>query len=128
MDSDAESSSYAGSAASIASAEEFSINDLVNQIESAFDPMPLDRALVIETKLSGLINAAMRDLEELTMQAIDRVGPVKEQAARGKELVKLILADLEWIETHIAALQSKVRMAHPIEYSKAKEHVRPGAL
>lgn len=128
MHSDAESSSYAGSAASISSTEEFSINDFVTQVEAVFDPLPLDRALVIEAQLSGLTNSAVRDLEELTEQAIELVPQSKETAARGKELVRLISADLDWIDHHLTALSEKVRMAHPIEYSAAKEKIRPGAL
>ena len=45
------SSSYAGSAASLMLNEELPGRDVVSQIEQAFTPLPLDRALAIQAQL-----------------------------------------------------------------------------
>ena len=60
--------------------------------------------------------------------AVAKIPETKIHAARGKELVRLINQDLEWLRRKLEAIEARVRISHPIEYSQSKDKFKPGGL
>lgn len=124
--SDSDTDSYAGSAASIAVIQETSEVKLAEQIEKAFDPLPLDRALVVETRHSALINALNHDLIRLKQDAQGLCEESSLDHAKWLSLLKKTEANVDWLRTRVAQLASREKAAAPIEYEQANMSVAPG--
>lgn len=124
MDSDSsDGESYAGSAVSVAANQDTIENKLIERIDNAFDPLPLDRPIVVETQHSGLLNADTQDLLQLKQKVDELATDASEKAVNMKLLVKKIASNLDWLDTRVGALESKVKRAIPIEYAQAESKV-----
>lgn len=124
MESDSsDGESYAGSALSVAANQNTVENKVIEQIDSAFDPLPLDRPIVVETQHSGLLNADTQDILKLKQKADEQAADAAEKALNMKLLVKKISSNLEWLDSRVGALESKVKRAIPIEYAQAESKV-----
>lgn len=122
MDS-SDSDSYAGSATSIAADRDTGEARVVELIESAFDPLPLDRAIVVETQHSGLLNADAKDISQLKAQLDECAASSAENMLRMQALVKKIGANVEWLNARVKGLEAKAKAAIPIEYAQAESKV-----
>lgn len=123
--SDSDSDSYAGSAASIAFIQETSEVKLAEQIEKAFDPLLLDRALVVETRHSALLNSVSRDLIRLKEEAQELCKESSRDHAKWVSLLKKTEANVDWLKSRVSQLASRERADAPIEYEQANMRVAP---
>lgn len=119
-----DSESYAGSAASIAAIEESSEHRVAEELVAAYDPMPLDRALVIQARLSGMLHAQTGELNRLAEQAKERLPEMKIRAQEGKELIKRIQANVAWLQSQVALLNAGASSNLPIEFAAATDRVK----
>ncbi|KAF3917579.1 hypothetical protein AA313_de0203763 [Arthrobotrys entomopaga] len=120
------SSSYAGSAA-----DEFDVDggmateDLVGvlteRLVAAFDPIPLDRSLVVQAQTSGMLNAKNRELMELQALAAKRLTETRANFLDGMRVAKQVKNDLEWLQKKTDALKVKAEQRYPVEYNMARE-------
>lgn len=119
-----DSDSYAGSAASIAAIEESSEHRVAEELVAAYDPLPLDRALVIQARLSGILHAQTGELNKLVQQVKERLPQVKERAQEGKELIKRIQSDIAWLQSQMATLNNVIGSNFPVEFAAATDRVK----
>ncbi|KAK6503685.1 hypothetical protein TWF481_008688 [Arthrobotrys musiformis] len=119
------SSSYAGSAADEFEDGSMETNDLVtvltDRLVAAFDPIPLDRSLVVQAQTSGLLNAKTRELMELQALAQKRLAETRANFLDGMKVAKKVKGDLEWLQKKTDALKAKAEQRYPVEYNMARE-------
>ena len=122
MDS-SDDESYAGSAASIAAERDRGDAQVVTAVQQAFDPLPMDRAIVVEAQHSGLLNAVSQDLLRLTSEAEGLCAERTAQLAAMNSLVKKTEANLDWLLARTDALAKKKKGSNPIEYAQAESKI-----
>jgi hypothetical protein len=126
------SSSYAGSASdeysSIRTAPRAGASSgvdlaalLTDRLESAFDPIPLDRSLASQAKTSGALNAKTRELLELQAQAQRRLAGTRANFAEGMRAAREVKGDLEWVQKRVTALNARTERNYPVEYNMARD-------
>ncbi|RVD85170.1 uncharacterized protein DFL_003501 [Arthrobotrys flagrans] len=119
------SSSYAGSAADEFEDGSMETNDLVtvltDRLVAAFDPIPLDRSLVVQAQTSGILNAKTRELMELQAMAQKRLAETRANFLDGMKVAKKVKGDLEWLQKRTDALKAKAEQRYPVEYNMARE-------
>ncbi|EGX45843.1 hypothetical protein TWF173_007126 [Orbilia oligospora] len=119
------SSSYAGSAADEFEDGSMETNDLVSvltdRLVAAFDPIPLDRSLVVQAQTSGMLNAKTRELMELQAMAQKRLAETRANFLDGMKVAKKVKGDLEWLQKKTDALKAKAEQRYPVEYNMARE-------
>jgi hypothetical protein len=91
-----------------------------DRFSSNFDPIPLDRAMVVQAQTSGLMNAKHRELLELQKQAQARLAKTRERFGDGLRDAREVHADLEWTQKKVTALKTKASRKHPKEYTQAR--------
>ncbi|KAK6527796.1 hypothetical protein TWF694_004776 [Orbilia ellipsospora] len=120
------SSSYAGSAADEydvdgGMATEDLVGVLTERLITAFDPIPLDRSLVVQAQTSGMLNAKNRELMELQVLAAKRLSETRANFLDGMRVAKQVKTDLEWLQKKTDALKVKAEQRYPVEYNMARE-------
>ncbi|RFU29114.1 hypothetical protein B7463_g7250, partial [Scytalidium lignicola] len=121
----ATSSSYAGSASgeyeSTTSASGVDMHEYMQErFAGAFDPLPLDRTLAVQTQTSGLLNAKQRELMELQALAQSRLAKSRARLAEGYKDADEVRRDLEYTQKRVSNLKSKASRKHPKEYKQAR--------
>ncbi|EKD17728.1 uncharacterized protein L3040_008085 [Drepanopeziza brunnea f. sp. 'multigermtubi'] len=91
-----------------------------DRFAGAFDPLPLDRTLAVQTQTSGLLNAKHRELLELQQLAQQRLARSRARLAEGYQDAKEVKRDLEWTQKHVSTLKTKASRKHPKEYKQAR--------
>jgi hypothetical protein len=91
-----------------------------DRFANAFDPIPLDRAMVVQAQASGQLNAKHRELLELQKKAQDRLSRTRQRFQEGLRDAREVHADLEWTQKKVTALKSKASRKHPKEYAQAR--------
>ncbi|KAF8423240.1 hypothetical protein EV426DRAFT_534259 [Tirmania nivea] len=121
------SSSYAGSAADEASDEnEIDLVALLTErLSSAFDPIPLDRSLAVQTQTSGMLNSKTRELMALQEEAAARLAQTKRSFMEGMRVAKEVKADLDYVHKRVMNLQKKTQQKYPVEYMMARDRIPP---
>lgn len=123
MESSDDDESYAGSAESIAAERERGDAQVVTAIQTAFDPLPLDRAIVVEAQRSGLLNSVAHDMQRLNAEADELCARMPAQLAKMQSLVKKTEANLTWLQNRTEALAKKKKSTDPIEYMQAESKI-----
>ncbi|KAF2402290.1 hypothetical protein EJ06DRAFT_332119 [Trichodelitschia bisporula] len=125
-DPSATSSSYAGSAseyeASSTGASTVDMFDYMGErLSTAFNPLPLDRALVQQAQTSGQLNAKTRELQELQALAQSRLAAMQATFAEGMKAAKEVQQDLDWTQKRVAAMNERAARNYAAEYAMAQQ-------
>ncbi|CAL3963272.1 hypothetical protein PZA11_000940 [Diplocarpon coronariae] len=115
------SSSASGEYDSTSSANGIDMQEYMqDRFNSAFDPLPLDRTLAVQTQTSGLLNAKHRELLELQQLAQQRLAKSRARLTEGYQDAKEVKRDLEWTQKRVSTLKTKASRKHPKEYKQAR--------
>lgn len=123
MDSSSDTDSYVGSAASVSAIEESGELKVIEAVQNAFNPLPLDRAIVIEAQHSGVLNALTKDLLILKQEAQTLAADNASKASQVQSLLKKTEQNIEWLTSSLAQLEEKVKRRLPIEYAQAESKI-----
>jgi len=121
----AASSSYAGSASgeydSNASANGIDLQEYMQDgLSNAFNPLPLDRTMVVQAQTSGLLNAKNREILDLQQIAQQRLAKLRARLPESFQDAKDVQRDLEWSSKRVSSMKSKASRKHPKEYKQAR--------
>ncbi|ODQ65826.1 hypothetical protein NADFUDRAFT_51103 [Nadsonia fulvescens var. elongata DSM 6958] len=86
---------------------------------NSVDLTELDKAIVIQTKTSALINAKTTEVEKLRQGAISRLTNLRKLFQDGARNLRQTEKDLTWASKKVKLLQARMKTDHPIEYNKA---------
>ncbi|EXJ57478.1 hypothetical protein A1O7_07826 [Cladophialophora yegresii CBS 114405] len=118
-------SSYAGSHSGTDYESHYSrpgidvVDELSERMNSAFDPIRMDKSLAKQAQTSGELNAKQRELRELQAMAQRRLGRARVNFAEGVEAAKEARRDVEYTSKKISSMKSKAEKKHPEAYAKA---------
>ncbi|KAI8630747.1 hypothetical protein F5Y19DRAFT_33099 [Xylariaceae sp. FL1651] len=113
---------YYYSSDSTASASGVDFNEYMqDRFSDAFDPLPLDRSLVVQAQTSGTLNAKHRELLELQAKAQARLAKSRARFADGVRDAQEVRTNLEWTSKKVSSMKKKAEKKHSKEYQKARE-------
>ncbi len=119
------SSSYAGSATSIARSEQD--HDLSHFLATSFlDPAltnSLDRIIALQSQTSGLLNAQSTSLSLLLQESSLALDALKGELGDGAKLAREVGRELGDLTKRIDVCRREAERRYPVEYHAAKEHV-----
>ncbi|KAL9107504.1 MAG: hypothetical protein Q9227_007606 [Pyrenula ochraceoflavens] len=78
------------------------VDMLSDRMNSAFEPMRLDRSLATQAKTSGQLNAKQRELLELQAQAQRRLKGARKNFSEGMKAAKETKRDIEWTQKKVS--------------------------
>ncbi|CCX31943.1 hypothetical protein FPQ18DRAFT_118627 [Pyronema domesticum] len=120
------SSSYAGSAEGDEGEEEGDMLELLTErLGQAFNPLVLDRGLVVQAQTSGMLNHKTRELIALQEEAQARLAETKRSFVEGMKIAKEVKADLDYVHRKVRALKQKTERKYPVEYNMARDRIPP---
>lgn len=120
----ARSSSYAASQSSdydsYNSASGVDVVDMLSErMNSAFDPIRMDKSLAKQAQASGALNDKQRELAELQAKARSRLAGARQNMAQGMEAARETRRDLDYIKDKTASMKAKAERRNPEAYAKA---------
>ncbi|KAK5204719.1 hypothetical protein LTR67_007525 [Exophiala xenobiotica] len=92
---------------------------LSEKMNTAFDPIRMDRSLVNQAQTSGELNAKQRELQELQALARRRLKSARVNFAEGVETAREVRRDIEYSSKKMESMKSKAEKKHPEAYAKA---------
>lgn len=95
------------------------VDMLSEKMNSAFDPIRMDRSLADQAQTSGQLNAKQRELQQLQAMAQRRLKNARVNFAEGVESAREARRDVEYTSKKISAMKSKAEKKHPDAYAKA---------
>ncbi|KAJ9610763.1 hypothetical protein H2200_005540 [Cladophialophora chaetospira] len=95
------------------------VDELSDRMNSAFDPIRMDRSLAKQAQTSGELNAKQRELQELQAMASRRLNRARVNFAEGVEAAKEARRDVEYSSKKISSMKSRAEKKHPEAYAKA---------
>lgn len=120
----ARSSSYAASQSSdydsYNSASGVDVVDMLSErMNSAFEPIRMDKSLAKQAQTSGQLNAQQRELAELQAMAQRRLKGARQNFSEGMQAARDSKRDIDYIKTKTASMKVKAERRNPEAYAKA---------
>ncbi|EHY53704.1 hypothetical protein HRR83_003918 [Exophiala dermatitidis] len=95
------------------------VDMLSERMNSAFDPIRMDRSLAKQAQTSGQLNAKQRELQELQALAQRRLKTARVNFAEGVEAAREARRDIEYTSRKISSMKTRAEKKHPEAYAKA---------
>lgn len=98
---------------------------LTERLETAFDPLQLDRSLAVQAQTSGILNAKNRELMALQEEAQARLAETRRSFIEGMKVAKEVKQDLDYVHRKVKVLKQKTERKYPVEYNMARDRLPP---